>query len=225
MNKINSMDTFLDSITDPQFSLPLEDSPKIKESTSHFQLCRQTAEWALRKKGDIALWEYDGGSSEKPDVLLFHGHTSYLYEIKMSRSDFRADRHKEARTKWKPRSIAYFNYVHRDKKKFPELKKYVEKWSYRNPELYYIEAPHLGMYRYYVCPSGLIKPEEIPDGWGLYWVKNGRYYQKKKSGKFRRNLYQENILLVSALRKNLVSEGNDKNIAFKNWEKREVEVK
>jgi len=218
MNKINSMDTFLDSITDPQFSL-LEDSPKIKESTSHYQLCKQTAEWALRKKGDIALWEYDGGSSEKPDVLLFHGHTSYLYEIKMSRADFRADSHKEARTKWKFKGYWAGSRIHKGYEKF------VLQWKNYSPELYYIEAPHLGMYRYYVCPSGLIKPEEIPDGWGLYWVKNGRYYQKKKSGKFRRNLYQENILLVSALRKNLVSEGNDKNIAFKNWEKREVEVK
>jgi hypothetical protein len=186
--------------------------------SSHYSLCRQTAIWALKKHGDIALWEYDGGSREKPDVLVFWGHTTNLYEIKMSRSDFKADGKKWARTKWKPKG--YWSGMDREHK----YSKFILKWKQYNPELYYIEHPHLGAYRYYVCPSGLLKPEEIPDGWGLIWVKNGRYYKKKGSGKFRRNLFQENILLVSATRKAMVSGGKDRGIVYKDWERNEILV-
>ena len=28
----------------------------------------------------------------------------------------------------------------------------------------------MGLYRYYMCPEGLIQPEEVPDRWGLLWV-------------------------------------------------------
>lgn len=28
----------------------------------------------------------------------------------------------------------------------------------------------MGLYRYYMCPEGLIKPEEVPPRWGLLWV-------------------------------------------------------
>ena len=28
----------------------------------------------------------------------------------------------------------------------------------------------MGKYRYYICPTGLIKPEELPDKWGLIYV-------------------------------------------------------
>ncbi|WNA15554.1 hypothetical protein [Acinetobacter phage HFM1] len=33
-----------------------------------------------------------------------------------------------------------------------------------NPEL------GMGKYRYYICPTGLIKPDELPDKWGLIYV-------------------------------------------------------
>ncbi len=29
----------------------------------------------------------------------------------------------------------------------------------------------IGMYRWYACPEGLIKPEELPEKWGLIWVR------------------------------------------------------
>lgn len=31
-------------------------------------------------------------------------------------------------------------------------------------------ADSLGNWRYYMCPEGLIQPEELPEGWGLLWV-------------------------------------------------------
>jgi len=30
---------------------------------------------------------------------------------------------------------------------------------------------HLGNYRYYLVPNGLIRPDEVPDGWGLLYAK------------------------------------------------------
>lgn len=41
--------------------------------------------------------------------------------------------------------------------------------------------PHMGMgkYRFYMCPKGLIQPDELPKGWGLVWVNdNGKAIQK-----------------------------------------------
>lgn len=39
----------------------------------------------------------------------------------------------------------------------------------------------MGAYRYFMCPEGMIKPEELPQGWGLLWV-NSRGHIKPKAG-------------------------------------------
>ena len=165
---------------------------------THYSLCKHTAEWYV-KKANIAFYEYKGWTAEEPDVLGFNGHTTTLFEIKMSRSDFLRDKHKDCRTKWKPKG--YWSLWNNKK-----LNKQMLKWKQYAPELYYIESPHLGVYRYYVCPSGLIKPEDIPEGWGLIWFKNGRFYKKIISKKFKRNLYSENLILVHGIRR-IASEG------------------
>jgi len=38
------------------------------------------------------------------------------------------------------------------------------------------KQPDLGVgdWRFYLCPERLIYPDEIPDGWGLLWVVNGK---------------------------------------------------
>lgn len=74
-------------------------------------------------------------------------------------------------------------------------------WVQRNPELYYIEKPHLGNKRYYICEKGLISPKEVPAGWGLYWYNGGRFYLKKESGKFKVNMYDERNIAVNAIYK------------------------
>lgn len=71
----------------------------------------------------------------------------------------------------------------------------------------------MGYHRYYVCPKKLIKPGEVGP-WGLIWF-NGRFSIKKKSESFRRNLYEENSLLVHALRKKL--NGEEINVIAKGW--------
>jgi len=32
----------------------------------------------------------------------------------------------------------------------------------------------LGVYRFYLCPVGLIQPEELPPKWGLLYAENGK---------------------------------------------------
>jgi len=39
----------------------------------------------------------------------------------------------------------------------------------------------MGNYRYFICPEGLIKPSELPKGWGLLWV-NSRGHIKAIEG-------------------------------------------
>jgi hypothetical protein len=69
------------------------------------------------------------------------------------------------------------------------------------PEVFYLQDDHLGNHRYYVCPDGLIPVEEVPEGWGLVYYKKGRFYEKKKSGKFRSNLKKEKDLLIHSCRR------------------------
>lgn len=74
--------------------------------------------------------------SENTDVWgLGNFNDSAVIEVKVSRSDFKADQKKWARSK--------------------------------QAEMLNLQA---GRYRWYLCPEGVIKPEELPDKWGLlYW--------------------------------------------------------
>jgi hypothetical protein len=145
---------------------------------SHPELCRITAEKFV-KASRFALWEYQSFASlEFPDVLVYGKSKTTLYEIKMSRNDFFADSKKESRIKWK---AAY-------------------SWE-KTAEKYRIEKPHLGSARYFVCPADLIKENELPDGWGLYWFKNGKFYKKKDSGKFRADVRTERDLAAHAFQR------------------------
>jgi len=72
--------------------------------------------------------------------------------------------------------------------------------------------PELGMgdWRFFLCPQGLIQPEELPSGWGLLWEVNGKvtevkgvpsniFWQSKKP--FTGNKEVEFAMLYSATRK------------------------
>jgi len=77
------------------------------------------------------------------------------------------------------------------------------------------ENPWLGVgkYRYYLCPKGVIKPEDLPDRWGLLYVSpKGRVYKKvgpdgnvwSSDQEFmfqERNIKNETALMYSALRR------------------------
>lgn len=59
----------------------------------------------------------------------------------------------------------------------------------------------LGDFRYFMVEDGLIKPEEVPQKWGLIYVKNGRCNVKVKAEYLGGNLKSERMLLTSALRR------------------------
>lgn len=161
---------------------------------THAELCRLTAEKFL-KTAWLALWEYQSyASGEFPDVLTFGGSGTDLYEIKMSRADFLSDAKKDARKKWKPKGYVRCETDWRTEKPLVN-------WIAQNPELYFIQKPHLGARRYFVCESGLIKPEEVPEGWGLYWYGGGKFFKKLDSKKWRPDVHTERNLVAHALRR------------------------
>ncbi|WP_116892943.1 hypothetical protein [Pseudomonas savastanoi] len=100
-------------------------------SDEHKRLTTLGASW-LRKSGFgvIATELTCFGSREQPDVLAFRSSCSAMIEVKVSRSDFLADRKKPERS-----------------------------------------AGGLGVYRFYLCPEGMITPEELPPKWGLLYAK------------------------------------------------------
>ncbi|MBU1080884.1 MAG: adenylosuccinate synthase [Spirochaetes bacterium] len=161
---------------------------------THPELCRVTAERFI-KKAWLALYEYQSyASGEFPDVLTFSSGGTVLYEIKMSRADFLADAKKDARQKWKPKGYIR-NIPDWDTRKDTLL------WINQNPEIYYIQKPHLGAYRYFVCETDLIKPDELPEGWGLYWYRVGKFTLKRASQKWRPDVHTERDLAAHAFRR------------------------
>ena len=42
----------------------------------------------------------------------------------------------------------------------------------------------LGRKRYYICPWGLIHPDELSERWGLLWVRSGRVFMKMSAAPF-----------------------------------------
>lgn len=131
--------------------------------------------WAL-KNGHcgVAFKELNTATpnGEYPDVIGFaSGGFSLLIEVKVSRSDFLADKNKMFR---------------------------------KNPEL------GMGSRRYYLCPKGLIKVEELPDDWGLIEVENGKARLSHNpyggnmymhSVTLPKNIKAEHCLMYSALRR------------------------
>ncbi len=61
----------------------------------------------------------------------------------------------------------------------------------------------MGHTRYYCAPAGMLKPEELPEGWGLLELRAGRLRVAKQPAKkgLRANQGAEITLLLSALRR------------------------
>lgn len=87
----------------------------------------------------------------------------------------------------------------------------------------------MGRYRFYMCPDGLIKPQELPERWGLIYVSSkGKArcvvnpYCRSTTGNIwsggfeNRNMLAEHGLMVSALRR-LHLKGHIDSIYDKNY--------
>lgn len=176
---------------------------------THYDLCKLTAEWALKKFGKVVLYEYQSyATGEFPDVLCF-GDSTTLFEIKVDYQDFKRDPLKDCRVK---HTIKYFGALRYEREK-------VRKVLFQNPQLkeLFQEKPHLGRHRYYVCPWGLIPTEELPKGWGLYYFKSGKFFLQRKSGLFRRDIHSEIKILTHAFQKH--SQLEDVNVIIKPYER------
>lgn len=110
---------------------------------THSELCYKVAN---KYNKSISLIEYKTTvCNEEPDVLIFDSYgESFLYEIKLSYSDFRNDYKKP------------FRIIHK-----------VETRQKGKSFIVSTLNDSLGKYRFYVCPKGLLKLEDIPLGWGV----------------------------------------------------------
>ena len=159
----------------------------MRDKLTHSKLCQLTAK---KFNKEIALIEYKCQMlNEEPDVLVFDSYSdTTLYEIKMSKQDFWRD--------WqKPHRIYCKSFYHNNRL-------IIDTFEYS-----------LGRCRYYVCPAELIQIDELPQGWGLIWYKNNRFYLKKKSELFKNNKGLENRLLINAIKR--VNENRKENILIK----------
>jgi hypothetical protein len=98
-------------------------------SFSHRQVVEIAYKWLLKSGGvGFGFKELKSIDSEIPDVIGFDSWQSIMIEVKVSRSDFLADKKKAHRAKG------------------------------------------MGNWRFYCCPQGLIKVDELPEKWGLIYV-------------------------------------------------------
>jgi hypothetical protein len=85
---------------------------------------------------------------------------------------------------------------------FADAKKYFRRNSYMG----------VGTYRFYLCPEGVIKPEDLPEKWGLVWVNEkgkprqvigpkGNAWSSQQAFHHERNLQAEWGMMASALRR------------------------
>lgn len=74
----------------------------------------------------------------------------------------------------------------------------------RNKKLRKDPSTEVGDIRYYVCPKGMIEPDELPHKWGLLYYDNetNEFEVIKESAMFKdANLKAERTMLVSLLRR------------------------
>jgi len=64
-----------------------------------------------------------------------------------------------------------------------------------------------GSFRWYLCPEGIIKPEELPEKWGLLYWNGKKIYPVVLPKKFENTAYEDMLMLTSILRREGFPEG------------------
>jgi hypothetical protein len=131
---------------------------------SHKDAVRRMAAYARHRIGcTVVMAELATNNTETPDVLGFcTGGRSVLIEVKVSRSDFLADKNKSFRRQMER---------------------------------------GMGDHRYFAAPRGLLKPEEMPEKWGLLEI-DGRCVRERKEAEHQEaNKRAEVTMLTSAIRR------------------------
>lgn len=143
-------------------------------SPEHNNLCLRATKFLRNNGFSVAFddrFQAVTGTGELPDAIGFRNGVSVIIEVKVSRSDFLADKKKHFRVK---------------------------------------AESGMGDWRFFLCPPNLIKPEDLPDGWGLLYAHNKvikkisgfptntQWHSKKP---FNANKQAECDFMYSALRK------------------------
>jgi hypothetical protein len=63
----------------------------------------------------------------------------------------------------------------------------------------------MGEMRYYLCPPEIIKPEDLPNGWGLLYPAGKTIRTAVEAEKQPSNLFVERTLLISLMRRTLTN--------------------
>jgi hypothetical protein len=72
-----------------------------------------------------------------------------------------------------------------------------------------IEAVAMGAHRFYLCPEGVIKPQDLPPRWGLLYAKGRRVWPMVEAQPFDNYSREHEIaFLVSMLRRTQLRLGN-----------------
>lgn len=58
----------------------------------------------------------------------------------------------------------------------------------------------IGVYRYMMCPEGLISPDELPEGWGLLWVNKRGHIKPKVGPIMAKHTYDERLQALEAFK-------------------------
>lgn len=74
----------------------------------------------------------------------------------------------------------------------------------RNKKKYHQQKDRgMGNRRYFLCPPGIIKPEDLTDGWGLLYAEPKKIVEVVRADRRESNTFAERVLLTSILRRKL----------------------
>lgn len=71
----------------------------------------------------------------------------------------------------------------------------------KNKIFRHYEEMGMGDARYFAAPKGLLKPDELPEGWGLLEITDGKTYETKQATHKEANKRAEVKMLMSAIRR------------------------
>lgn len=156
-----------------------------KTDSLHYQLCLEGAKWLHRQKRDINRCEKR--YCHKPEFCWSCYQFKYVaVEINTVATEnpdvwgFNGDQTAVIEVK-----TSHTDFL-ADKKKW---------WRGEEAENLNLKA---GTFRWYLCPEGVIKPEELPEGWGLlYW--NGKKIIHIKGAPEHKNTARADLLILSSI--------------------------
>lgn len=124
----------------------------------HYRLCVEGAKWLHRKKHDYK--KCDGRECERPEFCK--ACVSYKY-VAVELNTYGIEQCDVWGWNGYVTAVIEVKTSHNDF--LNDRKKECRQDEYRDMQC--------GNYRWYLCPEGVIKPEEIPEGWGLLYWNNG----------------------------------------------------